>query len=549
LPLLRVSWLFLLCVSVWGAAVALAQGPGARGARQKLFVIAEHGVHKQDLMAAASSASLRMELEAPGNAHTFSGEFTPEEIAALSRLGARFEPVEEVYPLVRRERVGHLRASERRAKASPKAPKAPKVRKAGKPFCGDGVCRGREDATTCPLDCADAGAGDGRQCRPQDQEEYPTLLSNGEVPLSAGAGVRLFVIDTGTMPTHPDLTVKVCRDVTGRRVRNGCDDDDGHGTHTSGSAAANAGRDGLGLIGGAPGATLGVIKICNGLCFTDALVRGIEEAVKRRADIISLSFSAPDSEPLRNAVVHAVESGVLFLAAAGNAGPSPNSIVYPAAYPEVVAVGMLDPSRILSPISGRGVDDGDDAVVGSRELELVGGGFLVESTWNDGCYRVLSGTSMSTPAVAGLAASNWQGDATRTREWLVEMAEDVDASGRAPEVDPSRAGWDPASGYGLPRTGAGTSGGDAAAVTSRPSEGFYGEEVVLEVSGPPEATYRIGVTSPTGDWSWGQFETDAAGHGSIELSPWRDPGAWLISVDFGGGPHGFDAAWAIYRQR
>jgi subtilisin family serine protease len=290
-------------------------------------------------------------------------------------------------------------------------------------------------------------------CRPQDQEEYQTLLSNGRVPLSAGAGVRLFVIDTGTTPSHPDLDVAVCRDVTGRRARNGCDDGDGHGTHTSGSAAASAGRDGLGLIGGAPGATLGVIKICDGLCFTDALVRGIEEAVKRRADIISLSFAASDSEPLRNAVVHAVESGVLFLAAAGNAGPFPNSIVYPAAYPDVVAVGMLDPSRILSPFSSRGVDDGDDGAVSDRELELVSGGFLVESTWTDGCYRVLSGTSMSTPAVAGLAAANWKGDAASTRAWLVEEAEDIDNSSRVPEVDPSSTGWDAVSGYGLGRLG------------------------------------------------------------------------------------------------
>jgi hypothetical protein len=499
---------------VWGAAAALAQAPGERGARQKLFVIAKHGAHERALMASASSASLRIELGGPRNAHTFSGEFTPEEIEALSRLGARFEPVEEIFPLVRRERVGHLRGGGRRLKASPKTAKS-----------------------------------HGRACRPQDQEEYQTLLSNGVVPLSAGRGVRLFVIDTGTTPSHPDLDVTVCRDVTGRRAKHGCADADGHGTHTSGSAAASAGRDGLGLIGGAPSATLGVIKICDGFCFTDALVRGIEEAVKRRADIISLSFAAPDSEPLRNAVAHAVESGVLFVSAAGNAGPDPDSIVYPAAYPGVVAVGMLDASRILSPISSRGVHDGDDGVVGSGELELVGGGFLVESTWTDGCYRVLSGTSMSTPAVAGLAAANWQGDAASTRAWLRDVAEDIDNSGRVPEVDPSSAGFDAASGYGLPRTAAGSHGGGAASVSSFPSEGVSGEEIQLDVSGPADATYRIGVTSPSGEWAWGQFTTDAAGQGEVRLSPWRDPGAWLVSVDFGGGPHGFDADWATYRQR
>ena len=64
----------------------------------------------------------------------------------------------------------------------------------------------------------------------------------------------------------------------------------------------------------------------------------------------------------------------------------------------------------------------------------------------------------------------------------------------------------------------------------------------------PDATYRIGVTSPSGQWAWGQFTTDGAGTDQIRLDPWIDPGSWLISVDFGDGAAGFDADWATYRQ-
>jgi hypothetical protein len=262
-PSLSVVLFLSLCLTV----VAFAQGPRAHAERQKLFVIAAGSSHKQALMAATERSAVRIDFESPHNAHIFSGEFTRGQARALSRLGARFEPVEEIVPQIGRERIGHLRG-----RPHGRGPVAH-----GKPICGDGRCHRRENPATCPVDCGgtEPGPGDGdpgdRTCLPLDQEDYPTLLGDGEVPLTAGAGVRLFVIDTGTTPGHPDLDVAVCRDVTGRKPSHGCDDSDGHGTHTSGSAAAYAGGDGLGLIGAAPGASLGVIKICDGACFADTL--------------------------------------------------------------------------------------------------------------------------------------------------------------------------------------------------------------------------------------------------------------------------------------
>lgn len=526
------SWLgsLLLVLAVCDSAQAAPE-------RTKLFVIGQDVPHKRALMAVAGEGSIRMEFESPGNTAIFSGEFTHGQRIALERLGARFEPVEAIAPSAGHQRFGHLQSRER-------------IRPSARPVCGDGKCSGKETADSCPADCSaePPGGGEDRACVPQDQEEYQTLLSGGVISDSDGAGVRLFVIDTGTTVSHPDLRVSICRNVTGRKPKNDCGDSNGHGTHTSGSAAAMGGIDGLGLYGGAPGATLGFVKICRAQCFSDALVRGIEDAVAHDADIISLSFSASHTTALRNAVLYAAASDVLFFASTSNDGPAENTISYPAAYPEVVGVGILGANRIGNRMTGRGSDDGNDASITDGEVELIGGGFVVESTARDGCYEVLSGTSMATPAVAGFAAANWQsGGAGATRSWLRSVAEDIDSSSRAPGYDPSSAGYDRISGYGLPRTTAGTNGSGGVTVTL-PGTVAAGSGASLTISGPSSAHYRIGIGSPQGDWTFGEFTTDGSGQSPLTFTPWTDAGTWLITVDFGGGRTDFAAGFATFVQ-
>jgi subtilisin len=79
-----------------------------------------------------------------------------------------------------------------------------------------------------------------------------------------------------------------------------------------------------------------------------------------------------------------------------------------------------------------------DSVIEERELEFTAPGVSVESTWNDGTYRYLSGTSMATPHVTGLAAKFWSGNAATTRAYLQSLA-------------PNNMANDPAIGFGLPR--------------------------------------------------------------------------------------------------
>ena len=214
----------------------------------------------------------------------------------------------------------------------------------------------------------------------------------------------------------------------------------------------------------------------------------------------------------------------------------PNTISYPASDANVVAVALLDAASIANTMSSRGVDDGNDLDVDTGEVELAGGGFVIESTSMDGCYATMSGTSMSTPSVAGFAAANWQpGGAFATRAYLQDMlAEDINNTGRASGYDDTAAGFDAITGYGLPRVGAGTDGSILAGVNAVQASVGLGATVNIHVTGPTNSNYRIGVSSPGGGWTFGEFTTDGIGFSGLTLGPWTDPGTWLLTVDFGG---------------
>ena len=291
-------------------------------------------------------------------------------------------------------------------------------------------------------DCKNGGGEDpdtSRQVIPQNQIPYGVAMMNGG---SGGAGVTVAVLDTGVFKDHLDLDVKLCKDATKRGIKNGCNDNNGHGTHVSGTIAANGGADGLGITGVAPNANLWMIKGCgNAGCWTDDIAAAITYATDQGANIISMSLGGDSKSSLiTNAVDYAVKNDVLVVAAAGNDGPSDNSIDYPGAYVKVVAVGAIDQSQNVPSWSSRGINDGD-YVVEEKEVEFGAPGVSVESTWNNGGYNIISGTSMATPHISGMAAKLWQGNAVDTRTYLQNLAK---------QNDLFSTGDDPATGFGLP---------------------------------------------------------------------------------------------------
>lgn len=291
----------------------------------------------------------------------------------------------------------------------------------------------------------------GRTCLPADQTPWGIAMVYNDPTVTAtsgGAGVDVAVLDTGVNKKHLDLARRVaqCKDFTPTRgVRDGsCSDTNGHGTHVAGTIAADAGADGKGIYGVAPEARLFAYKVCGsgGSCWADDIAFAIRTAADNGAEIISMSLGGDtESSLIADAVNYASGKNVLIVAAAGNDGPAIGSIDYPGANVKVIAVAAIDSAETVANWSSRGINDGDYTIE-VREVEVGMPGVNVLSTYKDGCYATMSGTSMATPHTSGLAAKLWQGTSTATRTYLQDLAKLHDLG------DP---GDDPATGFGLPQ--------------------------------------------------------------------------------------------------
>lgn len=292
--------------------------------------------------------------------------------------------------------------------------------------------------------------------KPVDQIPWGIKAVYGSNPLlvktDGGTDVNVAVLDTGILKTHPDLKNRItqCKDFTSTKkamVDGQCDDKNGHGTHVAGVIAADGGEDGLGLYGVAPEANIFSYKVCgvNGSCWSDDIAAAIRTAADQGANVINISLgSDTESSLIKNAITYAVEKNVLIVAAAGNDGPDAGSIDYPGANADVVAVGAFDVDFNVADWSSRGINPGEDEnLIENREVEFAAPGVIIESTWKDGGYVILSGTSMATPHITGLAAKLWAVDAENpsvaTRELL-----------RSYSMELLPPGNDDASGYGFP---------------------------------------------------------------------------------------------------
>jgi thermitase len=258
----------------------------------------------------------------------------------------------------------------------------------------------------------------------------------GAFPSSGGAKVG--IVDTGIRSTHEDLVGKLanCARSTGLlpilagSIQEGnCADDNGHGTHVSGTITANA-NNGKGVAGVAFNSQLAMCKALSGPLgqgSTSDVANCIRWAHDKGAKVISMSLGGGASTTLQQAVQYAWANGgtggTLLVAAAGNDGDS--TLEYPAAYPEVVSVAATDNRDQRASFSNANSD-----------VEVAAPGVDVLSSYNgsDSDYTTLSGTSMATPHASGVAAIIWDkyptAAASTIRAKLDAAVDDLGAAGR-----------------------------------------------------------------------------------------------------------------------
>jgi serine protease len=288
--------------------------------------------------------------------------------------------------------------------------------------------------------------------------------------VSRGAGTLIAVVDSGVDLGHPDLASKLvvhddadivepegyCTGTkkTGRScIQDGPQDEYGHGTHVAGIAGALT-NNGVGVAGTAPDARILPVRVfdAEGDGTTKGVAAGIRYAAAKGADVINLSLGYLTGagelnrlrgllKPIYGAIDEAVAKGAVVVAAAGNHG-SP-LCAQPAAHPAVVCVGATDSRDLKTWYSNF------DASTFKRYLVAPGGEGLfscsqeILSTYlrrtETDCspgpgYEAISGTSMATPFVSGVAALLAAKGLRNAQivSCLLQSADDLGAPGRDP---------------------------------------------------------------------------------------------------------------------
>lgn len=226
--------------------------------------------------------------------------------------------------------------------------------------------------------------------------------------------VDVAVLDTGVSLDHPDLNVY--RDVTFINGTTTGNDDNGHGSHVAGIAAAK--DNDVGVVGVAPGARIWAIKVCDasGECKITNQMKGIEYAIKHadEIDVLNISIENPNSPALNSIIDEAVKAGITVVVSAGNYGKDA-SLTSPANNPNVLTVsaiadsdgvcGAAGPDLVLS---GGNETISDDSFAFFSNfgpvVKIAAPGVNVLSTYSGNGYAVDSGTSMAAPYVTGAAA-------------------------------------------------------------------------------------------------------------------------------------------------
>jgi aqualysin 1 len=222
-----------------------------------------------------------------------------------------------------------------------------------------------------------------------DQRDLP--LSTTYTYNVTGAGVKVYIIDTGIRRTHTQFGGRALHGYTAINDGQGSNDCNGHGTHVAGTVGGST-------YGVAKAVTLYAVRVldCSGSGSNSGVIAGVDWVTQNHGSpaAANMSLGGSPSSALDTAVNNSINSGVTYAIAAGNS--SANACNYsPARVAAAVTVGSTTSSDARSSFSNFGTC-----------LDIFAPGSSITSAWNssDTATNTISGTSMATPHVAGAAA-------------------------------------------------------------------------------------------------------------------------------------------------
>lgn len=255
-----------------------------------------------------------------------------------------------------------------------------------------------------------------------------------EKALYTGKGVDVCILDTGLEIAHPDFA---SREIEGKSFIEGEDwnkDPNGHGTHCAGVSTGNLRADTGKRYGIAKDCNLKIAKVLSnkGKGTTSSVIDAIDWAISKQFKILSLSLAAPvelNEKPsvlFETVGMRALENNCLIIAAAGNdsSRPSiPKPVSAPANSPSIMAVAAIDGQMRIAAFSNAGLNPstGGNINVCAPGVDVFSS--YPKNTKNKNNYYALSGTSMATPHVSGLAALYMEQFPDKNAKEIWEMIE------------------------------------------------------------------------------------------------------------------------------
>lgn len=231
--------------------------------------------------------------------------------------------------------------------------------------------------------------------KPQPVEVLPWGVDRIDADLVWGTTtadpIKVAIVDTGIDVKHPDLIDNLKGGVSTVWYTTSYNDDNGHGTHVAGIAAAVDNE--IGVIGVGPKIDLYAVKVLDrrGSGYLSDVIEGLDWAIANGMQVVNMSLgTTTDVQSFHDAIAKVNQAEIVQVGAAGNNG---GAVIYPAAYPEVIAVSATDNTDTIASWSSRG-----------PEIDLAAPGVSIYSTYKGQTYKTLSGTSMAAPHVAGSAA-------------------------------------------------------------------------------------------------------------------------------------------------